>query len=425
MSAEERRRNRRGTGLRNREWTLPERKDDGVRRNRRGRVIGTADPRPTTQTSGNIIRFKGKEYTEEEFNKEFGSLRELALSEQEALGREGRGADIRGGGGYKEDGTRFTAPTVADIDGSDGGTQTSPNRNDKPTDWAGYESWLREKYTKEATGQQIGFYQDRNGQQSTALPVTSASETYSPEDDQVMGRTSLAEREAIGNGGFVETVIDGDDMKTTISAGAQSPISDSADKGDQSRALSIPKRPRGARAQEIYDRQYGRFNPGSDDDTPKGGGISRRSRAFLDAPMGEGPAALMRRTNASQGILRKDGKIAVKTGDGQYQEITQEGYNQIRQSNRNSGGADLGKDFLDRYKAGMQVADPKQTDSPDLQMPTPVSRETPAQAYQKDLNGTVTLQDPDIQTKFTLQGQDGREPLMRSGIQRDGSMYQL
>jgi len=73
----------------------------------------------------------------------------------------------------------------------------------------------------------------------------------------------------------------------------------------------------------------------------------------------------------------------------------------------------------------MQVSDPRQQDSSDLVMPVPISRETPRQAYQSDLKGTVTLADPDLQSPFTIQGDDGREPLMRSSIKRDEDMYQL
>ena len=336
MSFEERRRNRRGQGVKNREWTMPGGKSDGMQRNRRGRVIGVtksrAEPSPTTQTSENIIQYKGKAYTEEEFKKQFGSLFLLALSEQKELGREGRGADIRGGGGYKDDEIRFTAPTVPDIDGSDDRTQTSPNRGDKPTNWEQYEQWLKgEQFegtpysapNKAAEQQAYNFYQPRQGQQSGALPGTAATKP--------------------------EPIIEAEE--------------------------------------------------------PQLEGLSARSRAFLDAPMGEGPMALLRRADAAQGILRTEGKIAVNMGDGTYQEITEEGYRDAIDNMRDKGGAELGQDFFNKYKIEVEkkmAATPTDKNNPDIDNPMPATMETPFQTMLKTSTGTPAITSSFNNTDDTL-----------------------
>ena len=49
------------------------------------RVNPVASSQTPGKSSGNVVRIGGKEYSEEEFNKEFGSTRELALAEQERL----------------------------------------------------------------------------------------------------------------------------------------------------------------------------------------------------------------------------------------------------------------------------------------------------------------------------------------------------
>jgi len=162
------------------------------------------------------------------------------------------------------------------------------------------------------------------------------------------------------------------------------------------------------------ERQQGPALPGTPATMPKPiiepeqtamTGLSARSRAILDAPMGEGPLATLRRADAAQGILRKDGKIAVNMGDGTYQEINEEGYKYAINNLRDKGGADLGQDFFDKYRIEMQKKDatkPTDKDSLDINNPEPATTETPAQAVLKNLDGTLAVTDSYNKTDNTL-----------------------
>lgn len=63
---------------------------------------------------GNRIGIGGKDMSEEEYLGE-GSYRDKAIAEQKRLGREGRGYDLRGGGGQQEDGKFRPTPNVPTI----------------------------------------------------------------------------------------------------------------------------------------------------------------------------------------------------------------------------------------------------------------------------------------------------------------------
>ena len=63
---------------------------------------------------GNRVGIGGKDMSEEEYLGE-GSYRDKAIAEQKRLGREGRGYDLRGGGGQQEDGNFRPTPNVPTI----------------------------------------------------------------------------------------------------------------------------------------------------------------------------------------------------------------------------------------------------------------------------------------------------------------------
>ena len=244
--------------------------------------------------------------------------------------------------------------------GGASGTQTSPNGKSSaasPMDWAEYETFLNKRYG-------ISFNNNRSGLQSNDLPSSS--------DAQVMG---YGERDAnhLAKGGTIETVIGGGKMTSTRlddnskPTGAQDPQSNAIDKGDQKRAIQdFGVGVNGA----DFSNDYGDDQMGM-----QGSAISARSRAFLDAPMGEGPMGVMRRTNASQGIMRVGDKYGVKGADGKVTEITQEGYDDIRQNNRNS--TNLGQDYLKQYLSPVTTGDkatPKDAESPSAQNPAFATR---------------------------------------------------
>ena len=73
-----------------------------------------ADIPQTTKLPGNRVRIGGKDMSEEEYLGE-GGYRDKAIAEQKRLGREGRGYDLRGGGGQQEDGNFRPTPNVPTI----------------------------------------------------------------------------------------------------------------------------------------------------------------------------------------------------------------------------------------------------------------------------------------------------------------------
>ena len=68
----------------------------------------------------------------------------------------------------------------------------------------------------------------------------------------------------------------------------------------------IPKRPRGGRQAEVWDRQYGRMNQEPEANETKGSGIDyKRRAAFLDAP---GSMQGLRRVEAQKGMVYASGQ---------------------------------------------------------------------------------------------------------------------
>lgn len=251
--------------------------------------------------------------------------------------------------------------------GGASGTQTSPNGKSSaasPMDWAQYEAWLGGKYG-------ISFNNNRSGLQSNDLPSSNIGPVA---DGAKYGAMLDATKGTKGIGPLANGEIYGDQLQgmqklrdAAKPTGAQDPQSNAIDKGDQKRAIQdFGVGVNGA----DFSNDYGDDQMGM-----QGSAISARSRAFLDAPMGEGPMGVMRRTNASQGIMRNNGKIGVKGADGKVTEITQEGYDDIRQNNRNS--TNLGQDYLKQYLSPVTTSDkatPKDAESPSAQNPAFATR---------------------------------------------------
>ena len=242
------------------------------------------------------------------------------------------------------------------------GTQTSPSAA-KPGDLNAFADLLGSKYG----------VQFRGGFESNHLPSKSG---YSVVDDVAMGgnaKEALAKK----NGGFVEVEIDGSDMKTTvvnrgeIAEGAQKGTSAVPDAGDQKRAVRVGRmdpRQRGGAQTGFNGADFSGAEP---DDASLTSGISARSRAFLDAPMGQGAMAL-RHAEASQGYIRQNGKNYAITGTGEdgkrtFQEFSDEGKNALQ----SDGNKTIGQEFLKKYMVG--ETDAKAAENPAVENPVAVN----------------------------------------------------
>ena len=196
----------------------------------------------------------------------------------------------------------------------------------------------------------------------------------------------------------------------------QSGASPLPDSSDQSRQLEMDQTqiralPRGARQREMFLRQNPNYGQTSAPKIDKGTGISARGRAFLDAPIGTSYPELMQRTNAAQNILRKNGKIAIKDSEGNFNEITQEGYDEIRNNMRDQ--TDFSQDFLNAY---MIIPDkPADAQSNDSKSPKPATVDPTGEANpfkpgyfanQLDADNPYAQEIPNFMQK-------DREPLMR------------
>ena len=303
------------------------------------------------------------------------------------------------------------------------GVQTSPTGKSTaadPMDWAQYDAWLGNR------GIQV-----RGGYESVALPATNSSqfngenvdlnsETFKtgqsdfnkmtkddlPADDA--GGYPMGKQSDGGYGGFGGKYRA---LGEEQAGGAQEGMSSAPDQGDQKRAVTIG----------VNGTVFGGDDEGSTLAT-RGSAISARSRAFLDAPMGQGVMGVMRRTNAAQGILRNNGKIAIKGDDGKYTEISQEGYDEIRSNRRNAQS--FKDDFLRQYVP----EGPAETQSEDSGKPVAASRSmdytetnsnlgpvADTEAYgkivdsAKGMTGIGPIADGAAYGMYL----DGREPLMR------------
>ena len=241
-------------------------------------------------------------------------------------------------------------------------TVTSPNTRNMPKSWAEYEEFLNSKQIylqnspkKPGTFQSINLatqiegFGDQLGDEQTSAMFDRINGAKVEEFDLTRPRVKAA---GTGYADKYREMASGMDF--------QSGASDKPSLLDQSRATQA-----GLTAEN-----------GGAGEAPKLSGLSARSRAFLDAPLGIGPAELMRRTNAAQNILQQGNKYAVKGADGAYTEITKEGYDKIRDQKRNQ--TEFSQDFLKNYL--VNAAKPADAQSDHSISPLPVSRDVDMQA---------------------------------------------
>ena len=233
------------------------------------------------------------------------------------------------------------------------GTQTGP-RQAKPADMGAFMNRLQSQY-----GIKFNYgEQDRNGYQSNALPGTAATrqfaqDEFSADDAQVMGM-SAEDSATLANGGSIETVIGGSTAK-----GAQSGANTAADVGDQSRALEVD-----ASAPE------------------KLGGLSARSRAFLDYDGPGGSMMALRAAEAAQGTIKQNGVLYGMSEDGTATRISDEGADILRRD-RNAVAS---QEFLNNYQ--YVPGGPKETEPADVLRP--VDSSVSSDAYFAGNQGATT-----------------------------------
>lgn len=323
---------------------------------------------------------------------------------------------------YKPGEKRPYTPPARVPDRSEG-VETSPTGKSTaadPMDWAQYDAWLGNR------GIQV-----RSGYESVALPATQSSQFKGENVDfnSETFKTGQSEFETMAKGDLPADDAGGYPMGKQSdggyggfggkyralgeeqAGGAQEGMSSAPDQGDQKRAVTIG----------VNGTVFGGDDEGSALAT-RGSAISARSRAFLDAPMGQGVMGVMRRTNAAQGILRNNGKIAIKGDDGKYTEISQEGYDEIRSNRRNAQS--FKDDFLRQYVP----EGPAETQSEDSGKPVAASKSmdytetnsnlgpvADTEAYGKIVDSTkgMTGIGPIADGEAYGMYLDGREPLMR------------
>lgn len=255
-----------------------------------------------------------------------------------------------------------TSPISRNVDRNGAsGTQTSPSPA-KPGDLNAFADLLGSKYG----------IQFRGGFESNHLPSQSG---YSAVDDVAMGgntKEALAKK----NGGFVETVIDGSDEKTTvynrgeIAEGAQKGTSAVPDVGDQNRAVRVGQfdpRQRGGSQTGFNGADFSGDEP---DNKSLTSGISNRSRSFLDYDGPGGSMMALRAAEASQGYIRQGGKnyaiSGSKDGKREFTEFNDDG----RRALVKDGNAQVSQKFLKDYMVG--ETDAKAAENPAVENPVDV-----------------------------------------------------
>ncbi len=274
-----------------------------------------------------VVRIGGREYN---MNNPADVADLKKLQEQELTRQRNSGlgmSDIRGGDGLKSDGSGGRIPRGTDLG----------NSGPKPMNWAEYEEFLN-NYGKEEGGDGIRL----SGFESNDLP-----------------------------GGIKATL----NTKPVVGI-SQAGASSEADINDQSRAIGVDQTqiralPRGARQRQKFLERNPNYGRPEAPKIEKGSGISARGRAILDAPMGEGAMGVLRRANAAQNIVRNNGKIAIKDAEGNFNEITQEGYDKIRSDMRDQ--KEFSQEFLSNYLA--TPAKPADAQSPSSVAPKPATKD--------------------------------------------------
>jgi hypothetical protein len=255
--------------------------------------------------NNSVVRMGGKEYS-------MGDPKQKAAYEtaQQAELTQQRGkspmADIRGGNGQKADGSgRFSPPPAPNPNGVEQtGTQMGP----------------RSMTMDEANSLLSGGYKVMNPFSNTQLPDTSGSPYFGqgktpqyrsdvPEDTyDVQLSRNLTDGSPFNTDGYtyevpqktnIEFLQQDGSPKIALSGAKQT--AQQVDPGNKTTESSIPKRPRGERAGEMWDRKYGRMDQSTSTSETKGSGIDyARRAAFLDAP---NSLQGLRRVEAQKGIV--------------------------------------------------------------------------------------------------------------------------
>ena len=296
--------------------------------------------------------------------------------------------------------------------GGASGTQTSPSAA-KPGDLNAFADLLGSKYG----------VQFRGGFESNKLPGSGIGPVANGDE---YGKHLNATKGTKGVGPFA----DGDTYARAVNGGhgeiaegAQKGTSAVPDVGDQKRAVRVGRmdpRQRGGAQTGFNGADFSGAEP---DNASLTSGISRRSRAFLDAPMGQGAMAL-RHAEASQGYIRQNGKNYAITGTGEdgkrtFQEFSDEGKNALQ----SDGNKEASQSFLKEYMMGETNA--KAAENPAVEAPVQVNAQIQPNSNMgpladteqygkmvdatKGMTGMGPLADGSVYGSYL----DGREPMMR------------
>ena len=323
-------------------------------------VKPAATAQPPKNSSGNVgvVRMGGKEYdmSDPAQKAAYEKAQKAELDRQRSRSPV---ADIRGGDGLKPDGSgRFSTRT-----NPNGVVQTGTTTSPKPMTM------------DEANKLLTGGYQVQNPFASNHLPI-SATDIYGegganynrteniPENMYSVRPKTLGKNLDIDAGPFVT----GDDAQTydagielqsemlrgspNIVQGGAAETAAATNSATDSAKPSIPKRPRGERAGEMWDRKYGRMVNQPETSEPQSSGIDyKRRAAFLDAD------------SSLQGLRRVEGQKGIVVAGGTYNMVNpnmgKEGENdfiQISKEDRDSymrgdqGAQDLKSKYVDKIK---------------------------------------------------------------------------
>ena len=348
----------------------------------------TAQPPESSGGSGNVVNMGGKSYNMSEPKQKAA----YEKSQQEELARQRARspmADIRGGDGQKPDGTgRFstrTSPTGV----VQTGTQTS----------------LSPMTMDDANRLLTGGYQVMNPFASNHLPA-SATDLYgtngyqAPKAEDIPQNMYAVKPKTMGKnldmdlgpfdlGNAPEYPVAGMQIQSEMLRGSPNIANGGAaetavvtESATSTPKTSIPKRPRGERAGEMWDRKYGRRTQSTSTSETKGSGIDyKRRAAFLDAP------------NSLQGLRRVEAQKGVVYAGGQHNIVNpnrgQDGENdfiKISKEDRDSymrgdqGAQDLKAKYVDKITAANAGQDGNALVPTDVLQEQDISFESPAPA---------------------------------------------
>lgn len=308
--------------------------------------------------------------------------------------------------------TTTTSPISRDVDrGGAKGTQTSPAPA-KPGDLNAFADLLGSKYG----------IQFRNGFESNKLPGTGIGpvadgDEYGKHLDATKGTTGIG---PFADGDTYARAINGN--KGEIAEGAQKGTSAVPDVGDQKRAVRVgrfdPRQRDGGSSSFMAEDSGPIVEQG-----PKKGGISARSRAFLDYDGPGGSIMALRAAEAESGYIRQYGKnyaiSGMKDGKREFTEFNDEG----RRALVKDGNARVSQQFLKDYMVGQ--TDAKAAENPAVEAPVEVKPRLEPNAnmgpladteqYGKMLDATKGMTGMGPLANGEVYGAylDGREPMMR------------